>query len=198
MGITLMPSLLEFLKTGQLGDLRGGLTEEQVRQILGDPDSIANSKTKWIWKYESLQLIFYWSLPEGVRRLITIGLYPRDGRLELPPPLTLEGWSPDSGTTAEDFRRFLENAAPELLDTGSRVTIGQIELTSSVRVSFDDCRLYCISYTVSREPDTEQVNISVPRAEMHAIRQEATALGVSVSKLCSQWIAERAANLQLT
>jgi len=192
-----MPSLVEFLKTGQLGDLRGGLTEEQVRQILGPPDSIANSRSKWIWKYGSLQLIFYWSLPEGVRRLITIGLYPRDGRLELPAPLALEGWSPDSGTTAENFCRFLEKAAPELLDSGSRPTVGQIELRSSARVSFDDGRLHSINYTVFREPDTEQVTISVPRAEMQAIRLEAAALGVSVSKLCSQWIAERAANLQL-
>jgi len=193
-----MPSLMEFLKTGQLGELRGGLTEEQVRQILGPPDSIANSRSKWIWKYGSLQLSFYRSLPEGVRRLITIGLYPRDGLLELPTPLTLEGWTPDSGTTAEDFDRFLENAAPELLGTGSRVTVGQVELRSSARVYFDDGRLHSINYTVFREPETEQVTISVPRAEMQAIRQEAAALGVSVSKLCSQWITERVANLQLT
>jgi hypothetical protein len=199
MGVAVMASLAEFLRTGHLGELHGGLAEERVHTLLGPPESIARSRNKVIWKYGSLQLYFYWSLPDGVRRLITIGLYPRGASLDLPAPVQLEDWSPDAGMTPEDFRRFIEKAAPELLDTASPVpTDHMMELRSSARVSFDSGRLYSISYTMFREPDFEQVTVNVPRADMEAIRHEAAALGLSVSKLCSRWIAERAASLQPT
>lgn len=194
-----MPSLVEFLKTGYLGDLRGGLSEDQVHDILGPPESTARSRSKIIWKYGSLQLVFYRSEPEGVRRLITIGLYPRGASLDLPAPVKLEDWSPDAGMTSEDFRQFIEQAAPELMDTASRIPADHMmELRSSARVGFDEGRLHSISFTMFREPGFEQVTVSVPHADLEAIRHEAAAMGISVSKLCSRWIAERAASLQPT
>src|SRR5262249_13945641 len=114
-------------------------------------------------------------------------------------PVKVEDWSPEAGVTSEHFREFIEKAAPDLMDTASPVPADYMtELRSSARVSFDEGMLYSISYTMFREPDFEQVTLSVPHADMEAIRQEAAVLGISVSKLCSRWIAERVASLQPT
>ena len=47
-----------------------------------------------------------------------------------------------------------------------------------------------------REPEFKQVTVTIPRGDLETIKREAAASGVSVSRLCSRWIAERASNLQ--
>lgn len=74
------PSSLErFLATGNLGDLRLGLPQSEVRRILGEPrDYSERRNTREIWKYDSLQIAFADDL------ISFLGLYCEDGVLVLP------------------------------------------------------------------------------------------------------------------
>ncbi len=63
-------SVLEFLKTGNLGLLRSNMSPDEVATILGAPDAVTKEqKGGSVWRYESLQVYFF-SL-----QLVMAGLY---------------------------------------------------------------------------------------------------------------------------
>lgn len=191
-----MASCVDFLKTGSLGSLSCGMSQDQVRNLLGEPDDVSTQRQPRIWKYGSLEITFY-RLPDGENPfLISISLHFHTPGSNLPDSLQLTDWSPSGETTFDEFREFLDRSAIRV-DGG--VTSGpdrHLVLASGVRVTFDEGRLYSLSYTMHREPRFKQVTVSIPREDLKAIEREAAASGVSVSKLCSRWIVERATNLQ--
>jgi len=191
-----MPSFLEFVKTGQLGELHCGMSKEEVRNLIGDPEAVSSQQNPQIWKYGHLELTFYRSSQGESPWLVSIVIHFHSQSLKLPGSQGLGGWSPTGETTFEEFRGFLEDSAIRV-DGG--VTSGphqHLILGSGVRVTFDEARLYSASYTLRREPDLKQITVAIPRSDLKAIQQEAAATGLSVSKLCSRWIVERASNLQ--
>ena len=61
-------SLLSFLSTGTLGDVKIGSTEMQVRKFLGDPEVKGGGSRKYrkenIWKYGDMEIGFHPKLDE--------------------------------------------------------------------------------------------------------------------------------------
>ncbi len=191
-----MPSFVEFLKTGQLEKLHCGMSQAQVRDLLREPDAVSSQKHPRIWKYGSLELSFY-QLPDGASPfLISISLYFHTPGSRPPDFVELIDWSPSHETTFEEFRDFLVHSAIRVDGGVASGPHQHLVLASGVRVTFDEGRLYSVGYTLRREPEMKQVTITIPRRDLKAIQQEAAASGVSVSKLCSRWILERASSLQ--
>jgi SmpA / OmlA family len=190
-----MPSFVEFLKTGQLEKLHCGMSKDEVRDLLGEPEAVSSQGNPQIWKYGSLELTFYRSSEAESPWLVSIDIQFHSHAIGLPGSEELNGWLPTGETTFEEFRGFLDNAAIRV-DGG--VTSGphqHLVLGSGVRITFDEGRLYSASYTLRREPEFKQITVAIPRRELKAIQQQAAASGVSVSKLCSRWIMERASSL---
>jgi hypothetical protein len=74
----------EFLKSGNLGGLRLGLSRAQVRELLGaEKDYSQRSRKNEIWRYDSLQVSFIED------SLCLIGLYFEQGDRVLRLPRTL-------------------------------------------------------------------------------------------------------------
>ena len=191
-----MVSFVDFLRTGHLGSLSCGVSQAQVRDLLGEPDAVSSQKHPRIWKYGSLELSFY-QLPDGASpSLVSISLYFHTPGSRPPDSVELIGWSPSHETTFEEFRAFLDLSAIRVDGGIASGTDQHLVLASGVRVTFDEGRLYSVGYTLRREPEMKQVTITIPRRDLKAIQQEAAASGVSVSKLCSRWILERASSLQ--
>src|SRR5271157_3998956 len=191
-----MPSFVEFLKTGQLGKLHCGMSKDEVHDLFGEPEAETPQRNPRICKYGSLDLIFYRSSEAGSPWLVSIVIHFHSHPIKLPGSQGLTGWWPTGETTFEEFRGFLDNSAIRV-DGG--VTSGPhqyLVLSSGVRVTFDEGRPYGASYTLQREPEFKQITVAIPRRDLKAIQQEAAASGVSVSKLCSRWILERASSLQ--
>ena len=69
--------LLEFIRTGALGPVHLGMTDAQVRQILGEPDMESNLATDpgipYICKYGDMEL--YYEQDDG--ELVTIHTDPK-------------------------------------------------------------------------------------------------------------------------
>ena len=191
-----MPSLVEFLKTGQLGKLHCGMSKDEVRELLGEPEAVSPQGNPQIWKYGSLELTFYRSSEAESPWLVSIVIHFHSHPINLPGFQGLASWWPTGETTFEEFRDFLVHSAIRVDGGVASGPHQHLVLASGIRVTFDEGRLYSVGYTLRREPELKQITISIPRRDLKAIQQEAAASGVSVSKLCSRWILERASSLQ--
>lgn len=191
-----MPSFIEFLKTGQLEKLHCEMSKDEVRELLGEPEAVSPQGNPQIWKYGSLELTFYRSSEAESPWLVSIVIHFHSHTINLPGFEGLAGWWPTGDTTFEEFRDFLVRSAIRVDGGVASGPDQHLVLASGVRVTFDEGRLYSVGYTLRREPELKQITISIPRRDLKAIQQEAAASGVSVSKLCSRWILERASSLQ--
>ena len=191
-----MPSFIEFLKTGQLEKLHCEMSKDEVHELLGEPEAVSPQGNPQIWKYGSLELTFYRSSEAESLWLVFIDIHFHSHTINLLGFQGLASWWPTGETTFEEFRGFLDNSAIRVDGGVASGPHQDLVLASGVRVTFDEGRLYSVGYTLRREPELKQITISIPRRDLKAIQQEAAASGVSVSKLCSRWILERASSLQ--
>jgi hypothetical protein len=158
------------------------MSKDQVRDLLGEPDAVSSQKQPQIWKYGSLELSFY-RLPDGASPfLVSISIYFHTPGSKLPDSLGLIDLLPSHETTLEAFRDFLDRSAIRV-DGG--VTAGPhqyLVLASGVRATFDEDGLYSVGHTMRQEPEMKQVTVTIPRADLEAIRRQAASRGISVSK----------------
>jgi hypothetical protein len=191
-----MPTLIDFLNSGQLGDLHCELPKEDVRDLLGEPQAVSSRGNPEIWKYGSLELTFYRTSTAERAWLSSIAIHFDSDSLSLPASVGLTGWLPTSETTLNEFRRYLDCSGVQVSGGVVSGPDKHLVLSSGVHITFDEDRLFSVGYTLRREPEFKQITVAIPLRELSAIQQEAAAAGVSVSKLCARWIMERATNLQ--
>lgn len=103
-------SLQEFLLTGVLGPVHLGMTREQVRHALGEPDALGGTSRKYrtptIWKYGTIELLYH----PGNPHLQTIYM---DG-FEVPnggSRMQLDSWVIRGGLSVEEVEAALAAAA---------------------------------------------------------------------------------------
>ncbi len=190
-----MNTIDEFLKTGRLGRLGKGITTEEVREWLGDPEGTSGKGWPQLWKYGSLQLGFHRASSDEVPSLISIGLYFRVEDQSPPEALALTGWAPRHGCTFTDFEHHLDEAGIATSGGVISETHKHLIVGPGVRVTFEDDVLDSIQHTARREPERKQLTVSVRRQNLDRIRAEARARGISVSTLCSEWIDDQARGL---
>jgi len=190
-----MVSFVDFLGTGHLGNISCGMLQTQVRDLLGEPDAVSPQKHPRIWKYGSLELGFYQLPEEASPTMDLISLYFHTPGSRSPDSVELTGWSPSHETTFEEFRAFLDRSVIRVDGGVASGPHQHLVLASGVHVTFDVGRVYSVSYALQGKSEFKQITISIPRRDLKAIQQEAAASGVSVSKLCSRWILERASSL---
>jgi hypothetical protein len=97
-------NLTTYLKTGVFGGLRLGMTGQEVRAVLGEPQETSVRDTPRIWYYGLFQV----ALDEN--RVVWMAIYFEPSRGRLPKVISIKGWRPSSRTTIE---RFLETCAAQ-------------------------------------------------------------------------------------
>lgn len=106
----MIPTLLDFLKTGAIGKLRLGLTVDEVRALLGTPDDVCGTSHRHprptIYVYGSIELFFTQSRPT---RCVGLWWYAHRGPFRL-----AEGGAGEqllsSGMRQEEVEAWLTNA----------------------------------------------------------------------------------------
>lgn len=191
-----MPTFVDFLNSGQLGALHCELLKEDVRNLLGEPQAVSSRGNPEIWKYGSLELTFYRAPTAESAWLTSIAIHFDSDSIRLPGSLELSGWLPTGATTFDELRSYLDGSGIQIAGGVASGPHKHLVLSSGVRITFDEDRLFSVGYTLGREPELKQITVAIPRRELSAIQQEAAASGVSVSTLCARWIMERATNLQ--
>src|SRR5215216_4138349 len=93
--------LREFLTSGRLGPLVLGLSDQDVRGILGEPEMVSRPHAVFTaWIFGAIELAF------ADRELAFIGLY-LGRRSEMPRILRIDGFQPTHRTTIEEFAQYV-------------------------------------------------------------------------------------------
>ncbi len=102
-------SVRDFLKTGELGPVRLGMSREQVQELLGEPDDTGGNSRRHrvptIWKYGDLELHF----EQGGNRLTLIHADDFDV-LSGGEVLEIDAWIAHKGISLDQVEKELELA----------------------------------------------------------------------------------------
>jgi hypothetical protein len=189
-----MATLNGFLATGRLGAIETGMTPQAVRAILGDPEDLSVQKNPEIWKYGSMEISFYREIQKNERHLAAIHIYfNREGAL-LPRVLRFEGWLPNGETSLEQLQQHIDEMG--LNHAGDADPSARFISPAGVEVSFQNGKLHSMHYSAREEPRYKQVTVSIPRKDLELMREMAHQRRISVSALCSEWIADQVANVK--
>ncbi|MBI3410317.1 MAG: hypothetical protein HY040_18415 [Planctomycetes bacterium] len=179
-----MDTLERFLKTGDLGEIRLGISPEEVRRLLGNPEDISTQKKPLIWKFGPLELSF---LKESQRdwRLIHMSLHVEGNKGSLPARLSWTGWMPDCKTSREAIEGFLAviALAPIPIDDWDHMN-----LPSGVQIVFQGDKIHSLHLSRTERAKLKQVSISLPDNVWQELRKEAERRQVSPSGLISQLV----------
>jgi hypothetical protein len=186
----------DFLKTGKIGPLEIGLPRNAIRDRLGHPADTSVGRRPEIWRYGPIELAFY-AGPEGSEPFLTSITYHFDRPSSpIPDALNSAGWLPTMETSIDAFRAHMNEAGIPVFGGVDSGPHQYLVLGSSVRVTFNEGKLYSVGYTAKREPEFKQLSLSVRKEDLDQIHREAKSRGISVSALCSLWIREHALNLR--
>lgn len=106
---TLTISLDSLLRTGNFGELRSGMSKEEVTALLGSPDragvTLRKSKTPRIFVYGPIELWFEATAPHGLTSL----WWEADerGSLSVPKPCQIQDWAFTPDWTQEQVELYL-------------------------------------------------------------------------------------------
>jgi hypothetical protein len=103
-------SLQRLLKSGHFGELRAGMAAQQVRGLLGDPDTTGGTSRRYprpsIYLYGTVELWFSRQQPWG---LTSVFWAPGErGALQLPPSCAIQDWDLTPGMDREGVEAFLQ------------------------------------------------------------------------------------------
>jgi hypothetical protein len=98
----MMVDLLEFLRSGSLGALSVGSSENEIRAALGAPEMVSAQSNPIVWKYRSLELTL------SHDSLVGIALYFWKEPVDFPSSVALTGWKPDRTWSIGEFMKSLD------------------------------------------------------------------------------------------
>jgi hypothetical protein len=192
-----MPTLEQFLQTGELGPLHPGMREAEVIALLGPAPDESVARHPSILKYGGLQIILLRNSKLGDCRLSRIALYFRPPLEPIPAPALPSDFKPTSDTTLDDIRDFLarvglkESAIVENDDSASLI------MPSGARIAFEENKLHSMSFAAPASgPPKKQISVSITAETLNKLKTLAKQSNKSVSELCAEWISQRAHELQ--
>jgi hypothetical protein len=142
-------SLKRLLAIGEFGELHAGMTIEEVRRLLGEPDAWGGTSRKYrhasLYLYRAVEFWFERRAPRGL-----ISIYWEAGETgEFRPPerCMVEDWDLAPGMSFEQVERYLNEQGFRFDDAGSwsPPQPRDLVLPSGLRISFDeDGKLYSV------------------------------------------------------
>src|SRR5262245_56246548 len=102
-----MATLDQFLRTGELGPVRPGISLAEVVARLGPPQDESVAANPRTLKYGALQLTFRKRPDAADGSLVQIGLYYRQPAEPVPEPAQPEDFTARPGVTVAEVREFL-------------------------------------------------------------------------------------------
>lgn len=137
-------SLERFLRTGQFGELSFGLSSQQVRELLGEPEATARKSRKnphpVCYKYGSVEIWFSSSRPFGIWMVccdLDEGTFRLPARCEIEDcALTLEMHQAEIETLLSDWQMEFASDSEVLFESCETITIWT--LSSGVQMNFDE------------------------------------------------------------
>ncbi len=191
-----MAALEQFLRTGELGPIRPGMTEAEVIALLGPPQDESVSRHPQILKYGGLQLTFLRRPGAADRWLAHIGLYYSPLAEPIPEPVRPADFQGTAATTMAEVREFLARVGLEESAVVEGEDTSYVILPSGARITFDGPKLQSINFArPTPAPAKKQISVSISEETWNRLRTLARQSNRSVSELCSEWITQQANEL---
>lgn len=194
--MTVGVDLLHFLKTGEFGPVRLGMSGEEVISALGEPDcrtrAVNREKAPSIWLYDPFELYFDSEIGNRLEAIFT------DHFEEIAEctRLSVDAWILRRGLALEQAEFRLEQegidyaTAPCPWNKGNAVdlaVVSGVKLSFQVRREYDedDLGLYSISLRSDRRatPDSRQVSVSLSPEIYEKARRTALREKISIAKV---------------
>ena len=192
-----MSSFLEFLKTGRLGRIKCGMSSAQFSEVMGGLPEPFRPTIHFLYQIAGFVQLAFNPRPDASDTVITtITLKPREAEGVVHSALE---WQEGASLPPLDFDEFRAWLDEKGIRTAGGNVYGKdrhLVLESGVRVEFDETGLHSMSFTPKRESDSKQISVSLGKNDLELIKREAAARGLSVSRICSDWIREHAARIQ--
>jgi hypothetical protein len=182
-----MDTLEQFLKTGQLNQIRPGMGPDEVRHLLGNYDDVSASKKPTIWKYGPIQLGFWKGSPDAKPALDFLGIYGAPAADKLPAGLAWTGIAPCQAATKPAFAALVQSLGLVPQETTNHRETRWV-LPSGVSVSFADDQLHSIQFVSRRESKRKQVAVSLSEPVWSKVRDEAQRRQMSPAEFCAKLI----------
>jgi hypothetical protein len=184
-----MPTIREFLTSGQLGEVRLGLRPEQVTRILGEPDDHSvRRRPISLLRFGAVEFAFKHIPDTADSRLVSIAVHFDRADRNIPALVRPTDWLPTSETTEQEFRGFLEASCIQL----HSIIAGDDEcliLLSGASAAFRDKKLQSIHFRGGeKKNDRKQMTVSLPEETVERLRQRAKDERVSVHDLIERMI----------
>jgi hypothetical protein len=191
-----MATLEQFLRTGDLGPVHAGMSQAEVVALLGRPQDESVAQNPLILKYGGLQLTFLRCPGVASRCLAHIGLYFAPRAEPIPEPTRPADFTGSPETTIAEVREFLGRVGLTISAAVEGEDASYLVLPSGARLTFDGPNLESIHFvTRTRVPAKKQVSVSISEDTWNQLRTLARQSNWSVSKLCAEWITQRANGL---
>lgn len=192
-----MSSFLEFLRTGRLGNVRCGMSLAQFTEFLGHAsEPFPTPRGFFHWGSGLVNLTFF-RKPDDVDAILTsIKLKPRHADEPVHTAFDWRGADDEPPMDFDRFRGWLDGKGVRTAGGNVLGTERHLVLESGVRAEFDEEGLHTVSFTPKRESESRQITVNLGKSDLELIKREATARGLSVSKICSEWIREHATRIQ--
>ena len=190
-------SLLDFLRTGVFGAVRWGLSRAELEALLGTPDGTANRSRRdrhpTVFVYGDFE--FYIAPQDDLLYAVHCDNFsvPRGNAM-----LAVEPWILRYGLPLVEAEAGLmaEGIAFRKSDAADAVRL-YAESGASLTFSTDDAARGLVAVSrwndavLSAHEPERNVSLTLTDREIAALRQEAARRGVSLARLCADWIRER-------
>lgn len=201
-------TLEDFLRTGVFGPIKFGMSREELRLILGEPDYChqrRKDKHPTLLQYGDFEFYF---LSSQDNRLCTIYLH-HFNDIKGNERLNVESWGLKGRMPLSEVEEklsasgisFQHTPHPDptmvCITTASGVEVGFCKEPSSVGLPLSG--LYYLSRSLRQEMEifkpVKQVSVTIPEAVYEKIRRASLKRRQKISKMCSEWIIEKAKDL---
>jgi hypothetical protein len=188
-----MATIEQFLRTGELGPIRFGMTEDEIASKLGSP-SFWNNSPDWLIKsFGALHLTFGRFGIDSKHRLAQIDLYFEPFRGGIPEQIRLTGWLPTDAVTEDEFTEYVKSIGLPVKTRFPGESGVNLFLPSGARATFSEGRLHSLHFPAPRTP-FKQISFTVPADTFDTLRERAEKSNRSVSALCADWVTEKASS----
>jgi hypothetical protein len=195
--------LEEFLREGTLRPVSFGMSDSEVKALLGEPDFEFRTRKKKRpsgFEYGYLEFYFTDHTETHMNQLCGISLDNFDSSSGLQ-KIEIDYWFLTNGITHAESEQHLKEAEISFQSASeTRLNRKILQTSSGVELHFDEEeKLSYLGKSVRSEIETEkvvkQVSVIIPIKIYEKIRQESLRQRQSISKICSNWIIEKAGHL---
>jgi hypothetical protein len=190
-----MATLEQFLRTGELGPIRVGMTQAEAVACLGPAQDESVQREPKILKYGGLQITFARLTRGAEGQVALIGLY-YHARERIPALVSPTDFTATSETTLGEMREFVVRfgLSPREVIRGDDIVL---TLPSGVEIVCGDQKLWSILFAARiAVPHKKQVSVSIPDAAWQQLNTLARESNRSVADLCAEWLTKRASEVQ--